>query len=198
MAWSMGGYAQEGVMIGFSRSWVDPKADFKVYQELLFNKFDLRDIKVKIVDDEGDVVRDGLSFEIMQEIALMAFRSFSDTLGGTIAINKKDQELKDLKGKKCLVMDIKISGSFEVEEERLLMKMLKGNKKSVSVLAIEGKVIDSETTATLMTFNDQQEIDISDSPFEKTEDMEKLTVVLDRWAGHFQGFLSRKLEQKIQ
>jgi len=185
--------AQQTALFGFERSWVDAQADFKAYNEIYFRNFDLRDIRVKIYDSDGEIRQDRISAEAMQQIGLAIFRNFSEQMDGVIAVNMEDLEIKDLKDKKFLVVDLKLSGSYEREDDRLLMKMIKGSATPPLAITIEGKILDSATEKEVVTFSDQKDIaQISDTPFENASDLEEFSILMSQWAGHLRDFLSKK------
>ncbi len=186
-------YAQQTVIFGFERSWVETKADLKAYKEIFFRNIDLRDLRLKVRDIDGELVKDRFSADAMQQIALTIFRSFADSMDSVIDVNMEELEVQDLKGKNLLVVDLKVSGIYVVEEERLLMKAIKGAAKPSLALTLEGSVADGDTDKALATFADTKEIaDLSDAPFENAEDLEKLSAALDQWASYLKDFLWKK------
>lgn len=185
--------AQQTALFGFEQSWVDAQADFRAYNEIYFRNFDLRDIRVKIYDSDGEVRQDRISAEAMQQIGLAIFRNFAEQMDGIIPVNMEDLEIKDLKDKKFLVVDLKLSGSYEREDDRLLMKMIKGSATPPLAITIEGKILDSATEKEVVTFSDQKDIaQISDTPFENASDLEEFSTLMSQWAGHLRDFLSKK------
>lgn len=186
-------YAQQTVIFGFERSWVEAKADLKAYEDVFFRNIDLRDLHLKVHDIDGELVKDRFSADAMQQIAFAIFRSFADPLDGVIDVNMEELEAKDLKEKNLLVIDLKVSGTYVVEEERLLMKVIKGSAKPSLALTLEGSVVDGATDRALATFADTKDIvDLSDTPFENAEDLEKLSAALDQWASYLKDFLWKK------
>lgn len=185
--------AQQNAVFGFAQSWVDTQADLKPYAEIYFRNFDLRDLRVKVYDDDGELTQDRISQDAMQQIGLAIFRSFVEQMDGVIAVNMDDLEVSDLKSRKLLVVDLKVSGAYEAQEDRLLMKMIKGNIRPPLTLRLEGKVLDSSTEQEVITFSDEKDIiEISNTPFETPSDLEKFSGLISQWAGYLKDFLAKK------
>lgn len=185
--------AQQTAIFGFAQSWVDAQADFKAYDEVYFRNVDLRGMSVKVYDSDGDLVQDRISQDTMQQLGLTIFRGFVEQLQGVVTVNMEDLEVKDLKARKFLVVDLKISGTYETQEDRLLMKMIKGSAKPPLSLSLEGKVLDSVTEKEVITFSDQKDIaEISDTPFEASEDIEKFSDLVGQWASYLKDFFAKK------
>ena len=178
--------------LGFKEDWsVDAKTfDLHAYEGIAIDKIDLKDINIRIIDDEGDVTKGRIGDETWISLAHDLYEAFAENLKTIVPLIESDEKEpgqdQDTKTH-ALNFNIKVSGTFEHEDQRLLMQMIKGKtpvNKSVP-LTIECELIDRQAQKTVAKFSASSEFSTADvqRPFTTPEEVEQFKALADVWAG---------------
>lgn len=177
--------AGERTSLAFENAWISPSADFNTYKEVFIHSVDLRDLVLKIWDEEEDeAVRRHLDEKILEAIGHRLYNIFAENLRFVMTVNDGEMGAADIP---ALVIDVRLKAEIPAEEDRLLMRTVNqslGKQGQPFALIFECDVSDKDSGEKIITLSDKQEF-VSESPsvpFSTSGDMDALSATLSTWA----------------
>ncbi|MDP8266046.1 MAG: hypothetical protein P9M07_03775 [Candidatus Aceula meridiana] len=178
------GFAKDLPLVGIEESWVAPDSDFKSFDELYIFNIDLRGFKMSVFysdGEEGGAREENFDQTVMQSVAMTVFESYSNELEGVIPLSQDDIAPADFKNRNALILNIKVSGVIESKDDQ---------ESPMTMVVIEGSLLDSKTKQAILTFRDKKEIlFVTDQPFSTPKDIKAFSKVTDAWAAPLGAFL---------
>jgi len=194
----------EKLDVGFNVEWENPDVDVYLYDEIYINIIDLRDMNIRVIDEDGDEFIEDMDEETLEQMGYLIFSRFADKLDKVIPVNRDDIDTKLSTNKPSLLLDIKISGDFSLERQRILMQWLTNvtganAQAEPGKLMFESRISDLETGEELVVFGDTQEFVCDDPyhPFASANDMRWFVNLMNIWSQRVANILITKKEERV-
>ena len=186
--------------VGFEEKVLVPGTDFKNYSGLYIYGIDVRGMVVKRIDTDGNIHEKPADEDTLSGIASDLGKEFSAQINKVLPVVEQEQKLKslkELKGKKALILDIKLSYDRRIEEVGTLTQLLLKREPSIvsgSALTIECGYRDSDSGKPVLRLSQRVPFDIEDNehPFTGDKDQQELKQLIKIWASRSARILSNK------
>lgn len=190
--------------IGFQTQWDEPEVDPAMYKEIFINIIDLRDMGVTLIDDEGDKFTEGVDEGTLEEMAYTMYKCLAEELDKVIPVNTDEVDTKMAFSDSALLLDVKLSGDFVVEEKRPLAQFVSDGAQAQSEenepgkLTFECHMSDLESGQSLLSVNDTQDF-FSENPrrpFANAPDKQAFISLARIWGRRVANILATQMEKK--
>lgn len=173
------------------QDWNKKEVSFKKFKEIFINNIDLRGLTVELIDDEDDAVESDISEGVLTGIGYEVNRIFKRRLRKILPV----KEVKEIESQNGLIIDVKLSATFRVQDRGFIMSKLVGPyQEDRAELFIECSLFDSSDGSKILELKDSEEILSTNPlmPFTTDRDLKELSSVLDIWASRLALFVYKQ------
>ncbi|MDD5116548.1 MAG: hypothetical protein PHW98_05755 [Candidatus Omnitrophica bacterium] len=186
--------------VGFQEERLAPLTDFRNYSQLYISGIDLREMRVKMIDTDGDAREISVDDDTSAGIAFDLNKAFSEEISKVLPVAEPEGKLsglKALKGQNVIVLDVKLTYERAIEEVGTLDRLLLRKDETMvsdKGLTIECVFRDADSGKALLKLSQTVAFDIEDNerPFAGDKDKEELGKLIKIWASRTGRILAKQ------